>query len=626
MCACHRLGYFTSRPALKLYLRTMTNVLNAARQMALAAPNTKRCTSTSYTETVCTDNLEAAVVVSTHHDALSGTEKQAVADDYQLRLAAGEAETRGMMTEALQTLSGLPDAVFCNSERGLNISFCPYTVAASTAAHGFHAVVYNPLGHRARQVVRVPVASSSLTVVRQTDGSQVHVQVQELTARERSLSQLYLLYGELNNTARVAAFTNNATHVAIFVADLPPVGYETYLITPNTTTTKVMDRSATAQQLKPAEPATAPSASSRTPPPSPPPTLQLTSGEAVLHSDYYEARFAGGTLASLRNLKTGVEANVTLELGFYVSSPGGCTPDLPPDAADVAAETAVRAAAAADNPALHHVQAGRHRREAYEDGVDLPPVLNKTAFPCDVQTSGAYIFRPKSPTVWPPACTDGLASCWRAPVLRIVKGEVVEEAHIAFADWATVVVRLVRGLPRVEVEYTVGPIPQNNPFGDVVTRLGKEVVLRYNSSLASESRFFADSNGREMIERRFNRRGPAYPDPYPISEPVAGNYYPVNMLLALEDRKANQSLAIAVDRSMGGSSLHNGSLELMVHRRLQLDDARGVSEALNETMCGCRNPVKLGEGEEVRLEVEFGVSCSTARLLFRQVLVSSAAF
>lgn len=579
-----QLGYFTSRPALKFYLRTMTNILNAARQMALVVPNTKTCTSTSYTQTVCTDNLEAAVAVSTHHDALSGTETQAVADDYELRLAIGEEETRGMMAEALQRLTGLPQVVFCNSELGLNISFCPFTVKESTMVQGLQTVVYNPLGYASRHLVRVPVASASVTVVRQATGQHIDVQVQALTAREHGLSLLYLQYPELKNTARVAAFTNNATHVAVFVADLPPVGYETYLITPNATAQhgKVAAAAGGAVKEKLDAKATLPLPSSL------PSLQQQPSGEAVLNNDYYEARFLDGTLASLRNLQTGVEANVSLELGFYVSSEGGCTPDLPPDAADIAARTALRAKVVAEGPTIQHE---RLRRELYEDGMDIPQVLNKTDFPCDVQGSGAYIFRPKSPTVWSPACTSGLNACWRTPVLSTFKGGVVEEAHIAFADWATVVVRLARGLPRLEVEYTVGPIPENNPFGKVLTRLGKEVVLRYNSSLASEGRFFTDSNGREMIERRYNRRGPAYPDPYPVSEPVAGNYYPVNMLMALEDRRANQSLAIAVDRSVGGASLKNGSLEFMVHRRTARADGRGVGEALNETMCGCHHKV-----------------------------------
>lgn len=36
------------------------------------------------------------------------------------------------------------------------------------------------------------------------------------------------------------------------------------------------------------------------------------------------------------------------------------------------------------------------------------------------------------------------------------------------------------------------------------------------------------------------------------------------------------------DRSCGGTSLEEGQLEIMVHRRLVRDDSRGVGEPLNE--------------------------------------------
>jgi lysosomal alpha-mannosidase len=41
-----------------------------------------------------------------------------------------------------------------------------------------------------------------------------------------------------------------------------------------------------------------------------------------------------------------------------------------------------------------------------------------------------------------------------------------------------------------------------------------------------------------------------------------------------------------IDRSEGGSSMHDGSIEIMVHRRLLHDDSFGVSEPLNETAFG----------------------------------------
>ena len=45
-------------------------------------------------------------------------------------------------------------------------------------------------------------------------------------------------------------------------------------------------------------------------------------------------------------------------------------------------------------------------------------------------------------------------------------------------------------------------------------------------------------------------------------------------------------MTILTDRSQGGTSLQDGSIELMVHRRTVKDDSRGVDEPLNETDVG----------------------------------------
>jgi alpha-mannosidase len=58
-------------------------------------------------------------------------------------------------------------------------------------------------------------------------------------------------------------------------------------------------------------------------------------------------------------------------------------------------------------------------------------------------------------------------------------------------------------------------------------------------------------------------------------------------MISLDDGRAE--LAVITDVSQGGASLSDGSLELMVHRRVMEDDSRGVQEPLNETMCGCND-------------------------------------
>ena len=91
-----------------------------------------------------------------------------------------------------------------------------------------------------------------------------------------------------------------------------------------------------------------------------------------------------------------------------------------------------------------------------------------------------------------------------------------------------------------------------------------------------------------MVKRWTNGRGPSYPK-LDVNEVVAANYYPVNSIIAATDSHAGVELAVLTDVTQGGASLANGELELMVHRRLQHDDARGVQEPLNETMCGCND-------------------------------------
>ena len=49
--------------------------------------------------------------------------------------------------------------------------------------------------------------------------------------------------------------------------------------------------------------------------------------DVTIANEYYEVTFTAetGTMASIKNLESGVEAQVSLDIGFYNSSTGGCT-------------------------------------------------------------------------------------------------------------------------------------------------------------------------------------------------------------------------------------------------------------------------------------------------------------
>ncbi|XP_032991035.1 lysosomal alpha-mannosidase isoform X1 [Rhinolophus ferrumequinum] len=181
------------------------------------------------------------------------------------------------------------------------------------------------------------------------------------------------------------------------------------------------------------------------------------------------------------------------------------------------------------------------------------------------QVSGAYIFRPNRQEPL-------LMNHWAQT--RVVKTALVQEVHQNFSAWCSQVVRLYPGQRHLELEWTVGPIPVGDGWG-------KEVISRFDTALETKGLFFTDSNGREILERRRDYR-PTWE--LNQTEPVAGNYYPVNSRIYITD--GNMQLTVLTDRSQGGSSLKDGSIELMVHRRLLRDDGRGVGEALLEKGSG----------------------------------------
>ncbi|GFS23846.1 alpha-mannosidase, partial [Elysia marginata] len=182
------------------------------------------------------------------------------------------------------------------------------------------------------------------------------------------------------------------------------------------------------------------------------------------------------------------------------------------------------------------------------------------------QPSGAYIFRPTDNSHVKLNITK-----WQG----VFKGKLVQEARQKFGDWASQVVRVYQDKPYVEVEWTVGPVP-------IQDGIGKEVMTRYNiPNFGNGGVFYTDSNGREILKRQLNYR-PTWT--LNQTEPVAGNFFPVNAFIGIKN--SDLQFSVLTDRSHSGSSLNDGDVEIMLHRRLLYDDCKGVGEALNETAYG----------------------------------------
>jgi hypothetical protein len=627
--------------------------LNAARQVQTIVAQ-KSTTSDSDSSADPLDMLEAAVALATHHDGMSGTEKQVVADDYELRLSEGYSPAAEAFSLGLASLGSAEAMRQCN---GLNISFCPELASERAQAGTVNMLVYNQRAVPHSELVHVPLNlgdKDQVTVaIASTDTAAVVLpsQLLPVDVRSRSLSLMYLRDISKLEPSKIKEATNYATHTIVFMAQVPAVGFTSYAIT----ITK-----------KTAAPSSSSSSSSN--------AAAADTKEAIeLVRRFIDEETVGEQLATAYADDI---AKTDPTWPEYEETPVMATADTTISAASVAdtviAGGAGGAGVAGDADLIevtngvitlsYDNSTGLLSRVTHNDqkltldlSVDVgyyysagPATCTKGVSPgvkeCNPQPSGAYIFRPASNSVLPasaynlddpagpsPYGSDVPAEAASLPdpavplrvPLEIIRGAVVIEVRQQFAPWASLVTRLLPGSAFVDVQWTVGPIPLLRPgehntsytsyssyssldstkVGALPIPKGKEVIIRYTSSLHGASTkerggnaiFSTDANGRETVRRVVNERPSGYNEgqAYNISEPVAGNYYPVNTFIAAE-QPANSplgqpaaQLAVLVDRSQGGASLKPGQLELMVHRRTVLDDARGVGQPLSETMCGC---------------------------------------
>lgn len=106
------------------------------------------------------------------------------------------------------------------------------------------------------------------------------------------------------------------------------------------------------------------------------------------------------------------------------------------------------------------------------------------------------------------------------------------------------------------------------------------IIQFYSPDIDNRKTFYTDSEGLEMQQRILDYR-PTW-DFVPFIN-VTQNYYPINSAIAIKDTNNMNQLTLMSTRAQGGSSVTNGTVELMHNRRLFFDDWRGVGEPLNET-------------------------------------------
>ncbi|UJR33645.1 hypothetical protein I4U23_021078 [Adineta vaga] len=450
-------GYFTSRPALKRYERHSNNILQVTRQLNAFSNLTLRHAFFPLSE---------AMGIAQHHDAVSGTSKQHVADDYAQRLAQGIDSAIYVINEAYKKLLPkqnqslpTPTQFLCQFS---NISEC----LPIEGQDRFTLTLWNPTIQSIQHIVRVPVTKNYF--IRSPTGSTIAVDFIPIS----------------EPTKNIPGRTSSAEYELVFRASLPALGFNTYYFEAKTETIKN-------EEL----------------------TLNQTHNEVcTLQNQYLRVEF--DNQGNLKNI-TNRNKNFTVQFssqGFYwyTSFPGN------------------------------------NSRPEF-------------------QASGAYFFRPLTPNPFPISSSRNITCTYM---------DQVQTALIIYNQWCSQEIRLYDEASTIEIEWIVGPIP-------IEDNIGKEIIMRYDTDIRSNEYFYTDANGREVLERRRDYR-PTWN--YTAYESVGGNYYPVASRIWIKDN--HTQMTVLTDRSEGGSSMHDGSLELMVHRRTLHDDRQGVGEPINETAYG----------------------------------------
>lgn len=471
-------GFYTSRPALKGYIRDSSSLFASSRQMqAVSLPPESVSSSTNPLLL-----LEKAMAVVQHHDAITGTSKQHVAFSYAQDLARARTAADSSVSSSLSLLTRALNAHWSSCDL-LNATICPSLEAREPVI----VLIWN---QQSKASIGGKSSVSNVLLPVMINESIASYQVLDENANPVIAQIIPASSSDLSLRAYYNASESNNTHwIAFQAASIGPIGYAVFFLLPSASTE---DAPLTIMSL-------------------PISSNKKASTDWTLSNGNTTLTFDGNTslLKSYSSVSLGTIA-INQTIAFYNSSQGT------------------------------HLG--------------------------DNSLSGAYTFRPNSSAIFPPSN--------ESVTITLIQGPVVNEAWLIFSNWTREVFRLWKGQSGIELEYTIGPIP----FRD---HLGREVISRFCApSIESNGVFYTDSNGRDSNKRVLNYR-PTFN--LTIEEPVSGNYYPVSSFIYVTDPVSGVTMSIATDRAQGGSSLSNGAIELMLHRRLSLDDNLGVGEVLNET-------------------------------------------
>jgi hypothetical protein len=280
---CFWTGYFTSRPTLKLQERSSSMFLQSLKQLT-----TMSLLSSSKVDNVNVEKvkesvfqLTAAVGLLNHHDALTGTSKQHVADDYSKILAAGMTTAESVVGSVLAANTAVTPRSGFSACRLVNETVCSASQSLSPGQQML-VTVYNPLARARTSQVTVPI-NFPAAKVSLADGSDTSVQSTVLPSNNQSPN------------------ANAAPFVLTFTAEALPAlstkGFYVEVMEDTSSTGPVAAKSASVRSMETDD------------------EITLTNGIVTVVFDKTTGLMSSITRNDLNN----ISASVSNDLGYYLS-------------------------------------------------------------------------------------------------------------------------------------------------------------------------------------------------------------------------------------------------------------------------------------------------------------------
>ncbi|KAK3094740.1 hypothetical protein FSP39_005639 [Pinctada imbricata] len=465
-------GYYTSRPFYKNFDRLLESTLRSAEiAFTLAkAHQDKHKMVNLQSETLMKQLVDSrrSLGLFQHHDAITGTAKDFVVEDYGRRLLTALTDSKKVIVESIAYLTAKKDYkdkvehMFNLDESREHHDSLPEKNVIAVSSDPVVVLFYNSLGHAREQVVKIHISSPHVKVT-DPNGNTVATQTDPywIDKEEASLER----------------------YKVSFVANVPALGVSRYLI------------------------------------------KEAKDNQKNVHSQitFYSS-----------------EAEITDQGPFHMK-----TESL----GDFTLETSRLEAHFTGDTGLLQSVTMKSSKKTYQSTVSFQSYGARGG----KEKSGAYLFLP-----------DGGARILKGHgVIRVVKGPVVSEVTV-FMSHVQHVVRLHNspGTDGLTVDiYNLVDIRDQTNF---------EMGMKVSTDIKNKDReFCSDLNGFQMQKHKTLDK-----------LPLQANYYPMPAMAYIEDDEHRFSLLTA--QSLGVASLKQGEIEVIMDRRLNQDDNRGLGQGVRD--------------------------------------------